>query len=193
MRHVYVFIVLVFFLAGCSDESLDLPSEVEGDRYALKGCEEELLEAEDYVEQESIDRIVVVKKERKMYLYKDDKVQSILPISLGKNPLGAKEKKGDNKTPEGEFWISRKLCSPKYYRSLCISYPRPEDRAKATQKGLHPGGDVTIHAQPAWNASGKGDNYTLTQNWTHGCVAVRNADMKKLWYAVREGVPIVIQ
>jgi lipoprotein-anchoring transpeptidase ErfK/SrfK len=52
---------------------------------------------------------------------------------------------------------------------------------------------VTIHAQPAWNASGKGDNYTLTQNWTHGCVAVTNADMKKLWYAVREGVPIVIQ
>ena len=76
---------------------------------------------------------------------------------------------------------------------FCISYPRPEDRAKAAKTGLNPGGDVTIHAQPTWNATGKGDKYTLTQNWTQGCVAVTNTDMKKLWYAVREGVPIVIR
>ncbi len=95
-----------------------------------------MLEAEDFSQGESIDKIVVVKKERKMYLYKDNKVQNTLPVSLGKNPVGAKQQEGDNKTPEGEFWISRKLCSPKYYRSLCISYPRPEDKARAAKKGL---------------------------------------------------------
>ncbi|HQR73765.1 MAG TPA: L,D-transpeptidase family protein [Sulfurovum sp.] len=193
MRHTYAFLLAVFLVAGCKDLGPDFDSEVEGNQYTLSECKEELLEAEDFSEQESIDRIVVVKAERKMYLYKDNKIQSTLPVSLGKNPVGAKEKQGDNKTPEGEFWISKKLCSPKYYRSLCISYPRPEDRAKAAKKGLNPGGDVTIHAQPTWNATGKGDKYTLTQNWTQGCVAVTNTDMKKLWYAVREGVPIVIR
>ena len=193
MRYTYAFFLAVFLVAGCKDIGPDVGVEVKGNQYTLSECKEELLEAEDYSEQESIDKIVVVKKERKMYLYKDNKIQSTLPVSLGKNPVGPKEKLGDNKTPEGEFWISRKLCSPKYYRSLCISYPRPEDRAKAAKKGLNPGGDVTIHAQPTWNATGKGDKYTLTQNWTQGCVAVTNTDMKKLWYAVREGVPIVIR
>ena len=167
--------------------------DIPKDRYNLEECKAELLEAKDYEQDGGIDRIVVVKKERKMYLYKEGKVQQTIPVSLGKNPLGQKQQKGDYKTPEGEFFIHRKLCSPKYYRSLCISYPRPEDKARAAVKGVNPGGNITIHAQPTWNADGKGDSYTLSRNWTHGCVAVTNAAMKELWYAVREGVPITIR
>ena len=137
--------------------------------------------------------VFLLKRDRKMYLYKDGKVQSIIPVSLGKDPVGHKQQKGDNRTPEGEFFIHRKLCSPKYYRSLCISYPRPTDEEKAKARGVNPGGDITIHAQPKWNADGKGDGYTLSQNWTQGCVAVTNSAMKELWYAVREGVPITIR
>lgn len=192
MRYIYGFLMAVFFLTGCSSEP-EPESEVQGNQYTLEECKEELLEAEDFSTGGSIDKIVVVKKERKMYLYKDNKVQNTLPVSLGKNPVGTKQRQGDNRTPEGEFWISRKLCSPKYYRSLCISYPRPEDKARAAKNGVNPGGDVTIHAQPTWNADGKGDMHTLSQNWTHGCVAVTNSAMKELWYAVREGVPIIIQ
>ena len=176
----------MLFFAACEP---DAPK----DRYNLSECKEELLNANDYEQDGGIDRIVVVKKERKMYLYKDGRVQQTIPVSLGKNPVGQKQQKGDNKTPEGEFFIHRKLCSPKYYRSLCISYPRPEDKAKAAAKGVNPGGDITIHAQPKWNANGKGDSYTLSRNWTQGCVAVTNAAMKELWYAVREGVPITIR
>ena len=54
------------------------------------------------------------------------------------------------------------------------------------------GGDITIHAQPTWNANGKADEYTLSKNWTEGCIAVSNEEMEKLWYSVREGVPIKI-
>jgi len=167
--------------------------DVPKDRYNLEECKAELLDAKDYEQDGGIDRIIVVKKERKMYLYKEGKVQQTIPVSLGKNPLGQKQEKGDFKTPEGEFFIHRKLCSPKYYRSLCISYPRPEDKARAAAKGVNPGGDITIHAQPTWNADGKGDSYTLSRNWTQGCVAVTNDAMKELWYAVREGVPITIR
>jgi len=184
------YILLLFFLllTGCGSVP-DTPK----DRYSLEECEEEMLDARDYAEDGGIDRILVVKKDRKMYLYKEGKVQSVIPVSLGKNPVGNKQQQGDNRTPEGEFFIHRKLCSQKYYRSLCISYPRPADKARAQAKGVNPGGDITIHAQPKWNANGKGDGYTLSQNWTQGCVAVTNSAMKELWYAVREGVPITIQ
>jgi murein L,D-transpeptidase YafK len=128
-----------------------------------------------------------------MYLYRDGKVMSTFPVSLGKNPVGHKVQKGDNRTPEGTFWIHRKLCSPKYYRSLCISYPRPEDVEEAKRRGVDPGGSITIHAQPPWNADGHADSYTLAWNWTQGCVAVTNDAMKQLWYAVREGVPVTIR
>lgn len=183
-----ILLLLLFTLlfSGCGP---DVPK----DTYNLEECKKELLDAEDYAGDEGIDRILVVKKDRKMYLYKNGKVQSVIPVSLGKNPIGHKQQQGDNKTPEGEFFIHRKLCSPKYYRSLCISYPRPEDIEQAKSKGLNPGGAVTIHAQPTWNANGKGDSYTLSQNWTQGCVAVTNDAMKELWYAVREGVPITIR
>lgn len=167
--------------------------EVEGNHYTLQECKKELLSAQDFDESEKIDRIVVSKKERKMYLYRNGKVQSVFPVSLGKNPVGDKLQKGDNRTPEGTFWIHRKLCSPKYYRSLCISYPRPEDIAAAKRRGVDPGGSITIHAQPVWNADGHGDSYTLSHNWTQGCVAVTNSAMKQLWYAVREGVPVTIK
>jgi murein L,D-transpeptidase YafK len=191
--HIYHKTILFTMFLSLFSFTACMNPEVKGDRYTLDECKEELLAAEDFSEDESIDRIVVVKKERKMYLYKDNKVTATIPVSLGKNPVGHKVKKGDNRTPEGEFWIHRKLCSPKYYRSLCISYPRPEDKAKAAARGVNPGGDITIHAQPAWNASGKGDSYTLSRNWTQGCVAVTNSAMKKLWYAVREGVPVTIR
>ena len=175
------------FFTGCNNPG------VKNNKYSLKECKEEMLDSNDFSEGESIDRIVVIKKERKMYLYKGNKVKSIFPVSLGKNPIGHKVKRGDNRTPEGQFWIHRKLCSQKYYRSLCISYPRPQDKARASARGVNPGGDITIHAQPTWNADGKGDNYTLSRNWTQGCVAVTNSAMNQLWYAVREGVPVTIK
>jgi len=191
LSHRIIFFFLFFFLLALSGCGKD--PKVQGNRYTLDECKKELLDAEDYIEGESIDLIIVEKKERKMYLYKNNKIQSTIPVSLGKNPVGTKEQKGDYKTPEGTFWIQRKLCSPKYYRSLCISYPRPEDVKKAQAKGVNPGGDITIHAQPVWNADGKGDTYTLSHNWTEGCVAVTNSAMRQLWYAVREGVPIIIR
>jgi len=188
-KHFLLITLLVFsslFFTACEP---DVPK----DRYSLEECKAELLDAKDYEQDGSIDRIVVVKKSRKMYLYRDGKVQQAIPISLGKNPLGHKQEKGDFRTPEGEYFIHRKLCSPKYYRSLCISYPRPSDKASAKARGVNPGGDITIHAQPKWNADGKDDSYTLARDWTKGCVAVTNKAMKELWYAVREGVPIIIR
>jgi len=183
---ISILITFSLFFLGCSPG-------LTKNKYDLKSCQKELLVANDYSTEESIDHIVVIKKEHKMYLYKKNKLQGIIPISLGKNAIDPKEKKGDNKTPEGTFFIHRKLCSSKYYRSLCISYPSIEDTRKAKRKGLDPGGDITIHAQPTWNSDGHGDGYTLSHDWTHGCIAITNNEMNRLWYGIHEGVPITIK
>ena len=191
MKYLLHFSILFFaslLFVGCGEEP-----EVPKKYYNLDECKEELLDATDYAPDAGIDQIVVVKKDRKMYLYKEGKIEDEIPVSLGKNPIGHKQQQGDNRTPEGEFFIHRKLCSPQYYRSLCISYPRPEDIQSAKVRGVNPGGAITIHAQPPWNADGKSDKYTLSKDWTQGCVAVTNDAMSKLWYAVREGVPVTIK
>jgi murein L,D-transpeptidase YafK len=189
MKHAAMLFILALLFSACSSKH----AKVNGKYYDIKECNKELSLADDINEDERIDKIVVKKSKHKLYLYREGKVVETLPISLGKNPNGDKIHQGDNRTPEGEYWIRRKLCSKKYYRSLCISYPNPNDIQQARSKGMKPGGDITIHAQPTWNADGSGNSYTLSRNWTQGCVAVTNEGMEKLWYAVREGVPIVIE
>ena len=73
-----------------------------------------------------IDNILVEKAKRQMYLRNGETVVKTYRISLGKNPVGAKVKSGDNKTPEGEYTIV--LHNPKsvFHLSLRISYPNAE-------------------------------------------------------------------
>ncbi len=82
MKYMYGFFMAVLFLTGCGDAPEPEP-EVKGNQYTLEECKEELLEAEDFSQGESIDKIVVVKKERKMYLYKDNKVQQYIACFFG--------------------------------------------------------------------------------------------------------------
>jgi murein L,D-transpeptidase YafK len=188
MLHLGAIVIIVWLLTGCAQQQPE-----KGKYYDIKECQKEIAGANDFNEKDRIDMIVVYKSKRIMHLYRNGKIVDTMPVSLGKNPIGHKVAQGDHRTPEGQYWIRRKLCSQKYYRSLCISYPRDIDMQRAQARGVNPGGDVTVHAQPAWNAKGSGDNYTLAHNWTEGCVAVTNESMERLWYAVREGVPIIIK
>ncbi len=140
-----------------------------------------------------IDKIVVYKSKRELYAYSKGKLLYRFTISLGKNgDKGNKIKAGDYRTPEGSYTIVRKRCDPRLYRSLMISYPSKADKARASKLGVNAGGYITIHGQPKWNADGHGDAYTLSHDWTEGCMAVPNKDMDKLWIAVKNGVKIDI-
>ncbi|SFV63581.1 ErfK/YbiS/YcfS/YnhG family protein [hydrothermal vent metagenome] len=140
-----------------------------------------------------IDRIAVYKKQRKMYTYSHGTLMHEFRISLGKNAdKGNKIKAGDYRTPEGSYTIVRKKCDNRLYKSLMISYPNKEDMAMAAKRGVKPGGYITIHGQPKWNADGHGDAYTLAHDWTEGCMAVPNKAMDMLWQAVANGVKIDI-
>lgn len=160
--------------------------------YATKECLKELSRGAE-LRGTPIDKILVYKKKRRMYTYSKGKLMHEFRISLGKNgDKGNKIKAGDYRTPEGSYRIVRKKCDNRLYKSLMISYPNAADKARAAKRGVSTGGYITIHGQPKWNADGHGDAFTLSRDWTEGCMAVPNAAMDKLWQAVANGVKIDI-
>ncbi len=184
-------LAIVLFMIGCGETPFY--GKVDNTPYATKECIRELARGSEVDDNNKIDKIVVYKKKRIMYAYKDGKIVEEFRISLGKNAdKGNKVKAGDYRTPEGSYTIVRKKCDARLYRSLMISYPSEADKARARVKGVNPGGYITIHGQPKWNADGRGDEYTLSRDWTEGCMAVPNLAMDKLWSAVEKGVKIEI-
>jgi len=182
-------IFTVLLLTSCASNT---PIDTKDKRYSLRQCNNETYRHYSRYKKNYIDYIVVDKDAHIMDIYRNNKIVYSIPVSLGAGGSSAKASEGDKKTPEGQFLITSKKCSQQYYRSLRISYPRPYDRAMAKIKKVSPGGQIYIHAQPKWNAKGIKDSYTLSKDWTEGCIAITNADMKKLWFDVKKGTPIEI-
>jgi len=186
-------VALALLISGCSKPIAY--GKVDKTPYATKECMNELSRGAEIDHHNKIDKIVVYKKKRKMYAYRNGKIVEEFRISLGANGGangGNKVKAGDYRTPEGSYSIVRKKCDARLYKSLMISYPSEADKAAARKKGVNPGGYITIHGQPKWNADGRGDNFTLSRDWTEGCMAVPNSAIDKLWRAVEKGVKIEI-
>lgn len=130
--------------------------------------------------------IVVQKEARKMYLLNDRTVMRSYDIDLGFAPVGDKKVKGDGKTPEGQYFIDRKNPNSAFYLSLGISYPNAADRAEAAAMGKSPGGDIFIHGEskkPVW----------FKRDWTAGCIAVKNREIREIYAMVDLRTPIFIQ
>src|SRR5690242_15886835 len=96
------------------------------------------------------DRILVVKSTRILELWSGDVLLKRYPVALGRRPRGAKRQSGDNRTPEGIYYIDGRNRRSVYHRALHISYPNDDDLARARAARVDPGGDVLIHGMPAW-------------------------------------------
>jgi murein L,D-transpeptidase YafK len=137
------------------------------------------------------DRIVVAKAAREMVLLAEGQVLRTYQVALGGNPVGHKEQEGDRKTPEGTYRIVSRNPQSAFYRALQISYPGPEDRRLASEKGVSPGGDIMIHGlgkEAEW--AGADHRYF---DWTKGCIAVTNEEIEEIWRVVPDGTPIEIR
>ena len=135
------------------------------------------------------DRILVDKSERVLILYKKDvEIARYADIKLGDAPVGHKQFEGDEKTPEGNYTINGRNPKSSYHLSLRISYPNAADRAYAKSKGRSPGGDIFIHGQPNGSPVDR-----LPRDWTDGCIALSNVEIKRLWKQVDDGTPIRIR
>lgn len=139
----------------------------------------------------AVDRVVVEKSKNKMFLLKQGEVVKSYDVSLGQNPIGHKEQEGDMRTPEGEYEIYYKNNESKFYRSLAISYPNAADVARATARGVSPGGSIVIHGFP--NNLGNFTGPFEPLNWTEGCIAVRNNEMDEMFRLIALNTPIEIR
>src|SRR5262245_18930972 len=158
-------------------------------------------------------RILIKKGERKLYLDREEKGQEKLlktyQIALGNNPTSAKHKQGDGATPEGDYYITHKNARSKFYLSLGVSYPNGADADKGLKDGLitkseHQaiasamragskppqntklGGDIFIHG------GGAGKLFGIVRDWTLGCVALENDEIKELFELIPVKTPVRI-
>jgi len=139
-------------------------------------------------------KIVVVKSKRVAVLFDEDgNMLSRHRISLGEHPVGAKREAGDKKTPEGVYHIVDIRRDPKYYKEILISYPNREDIEASKALGVNPGGGITFHSQVPWNWDGHGDDYTLSHDWTIGCMAMTNKGMDNVWDSVNTDTIVEIR
>jgi murein L,D-transpeptidase YafK len=137
------------------------------------------------------DKVVVEKAKRKLHLMKAGEAFRTFDIALGIEPEGDKLEEGDNRTPEGLYWLDLRNPDSDYFLSIRISYPNEEDRRAARRMGVDPGGQIMIHGQPnspTWSAA-----YYRQTDWTNGCIAVSNSDMIDIWLMTPERVPIEIR
>lgn len=148
-------------------------------------------------------RILVRKAERKLELYSEDVLVKIYKIGLGFSPVADKKQEGDGATPEGEFYVFVKNNRSAYYLSLGISYPNAEDADRGLRDGLinraqHRAITEAIRnktAPPQYTKLGGLiyiHGHGAGSDWTWGCVALENEDVKELFDAVKVGTPVTI-
>jgi murein L,D-transpeptidase YafK len=136
-----------------------------------------------------VERIVIAKAARMMQLMQGGKPVRTYQIALGFTPEGDKLRQGDGKTPEGEFTINRRNDESAFHLSIGLDYPQPDDVARAASRGYSPGGDIFIHGQP----NALPDGLKIGGDWTAGCIAVTNAEIREIWAVTPIGTTVEIR
>ena len=110
---------------------------------------------------------------------------------------------GTIRTPEGEFYVFVKNPKSSYYLSLGVSYPNAEDAERGLRDGL-----ITRAERDAIAAAARAKTMPpqttrlggliyihgngSRSDWTLGCVALEDREMKELFDAVGVGTPVTI-
>lgn len=138
-----------------------------------------------------VDKVLIEKKNRRLMLISKGKTIKTYKIALGGDPIGPKERQGDNKTPEGIYTIESRNRHSIYHLSLRISYPNAKDKKHAKALGVSPGGDIMIHGIK--NGLDWVGGLHSEMDWTDGCIAVTNPEMEEIARLVPNGTPVEIR
>lgn len=144
--------------------------------------------------------IVIHKAARTLELRCGDALAARFSASLGSAPEGHKEREGDGKTPEGEYFISMKFPS-QFHMSLQIAYPNVADADAGLARGTisksqhaavvraydtcrEPPQTTPLGSLLQIHGGGGGPD---VGDWTLGCVAVDNAEIEVVFAFHRPG------
>ncbi len=145
-------------------------------------------------------KLIIYKQQHLIEIYLNDQKLKSYMISLG-DFLGDKEKEGDNKTPEGIFYIAQKNPESKFYKALLLSYPTSEDAKRGENNGLISRSESESIKRAEADCLTPPQNTSLgsfieihggrdtreVQDWTWGCIALKNAEMEEIYAFTEQG------
>jgi murein L,D-transpeptidase YafK len=143
------------------------------------------------IQTQKIDSVLILKKDHVLELFSDGKIVRTYKVALGQGGLAPKEREGDARTPEGHYVIDARNADSHYHRALHVSYPSAEDRKRAAQRGVSPGGAIMIHGLP--NGMERIGAAHRLYDWTLGCIAVTDDEIDEIWKLVPVGTPVEIR
>lgn len=147
--------------------------------------------------------ILIKKNERMLFVFQGKQLIARYKIALGKSPKGDKQREGDGKTPEGTYRVCTKNPKSRFYLSLGINYPNAKDATKGLNEGLinQTSYQAILYAQnkgirPPWDTPLGGEIFIHgagnTRDWTLGCIALDNKDMRELYEIIPLGCAVQI-
>jgi len=160
--------------------------------------------------------LTVEKARRRMTLTCDGEPVKGYFVALGHNPVGAKQRRNDGRTPEGDYYLWGRNARSRFHLALGIAYPNAKDAERGLQQGLidrgtcrriagavgsrrkppqdtRLGGDILIHGGGIGRVVQQGaKRYVQVQDWTAGCIALRDQDVPELFRTLPDGTPVHI-
>ena len=158
--------------------------------------------------------IVVTKSTRQLAVMQGDRVIKKYKIAYGKGQGPTKRQIGDNNTPTGKYRIVKFKSDSKFFFFMQLDYPNLLDAwygymgniissrdfrniAAAFKNHQIPpqdtrlGGYIGIHGLGEVNAEAL--KIHQNNNWTDGCIALKNEEINDLRRYVSIGTPIIIR
>ena len=141
--------------------------------------------------------VVILKSTYELKVYDQDGWYATYPVVFGSKSLDDKMMEGDRKTPEGMYHIATKRPHEKWDKMMVLDFPTKADVEKFNQrkakgvipKGVRLGGGIAIHGTWAHDDMA----VDLFQNWTNGCIALKNEDVDELYDLLPVGTKILIK
>lgn len=149
-------------------------------------------------------KIIVSKSKRTLRLYSAGRVVRTYRVALGLSPVEDKVRSRDRRTPEGDFYIYTKNAHSQFYLSLGISYPNQQHAERGLREGLITRGEyeqivgaLKRKRAPLQNTRLGGEIFIHGNgsqgDWTWGCVALDDKDVRELFDVVPVGTPVTIE
>ena len=124
--------------------------------------------------------VVLNLKERRVYVYQDDQVIANYRVAIGRPGW---------ETPKGNFSVIQMVEDPQWKNPWNgrVSAPGPNSPLGERWIGFSREGGkyVGFHGTPGQHVMG--------QAVSHGCVRMRNRDVKELYELVQNGIPVIVQ
>lgn len=140
--------------------------------------------------------LFIDKSDYTLQVLADTTIVKTYAMVLGTNPIDDKLMQGDRATPEGIFKVRASYPHKSWSKFIWIDYPtknswKKHNAAKTENripKDVKIGGEIGIHGVP----NNRDTLINNKQNWTWGCISLKNDDINELFEVVYDGMEIEI-